>query len=137
VKVEIVNPVSLGAPKGFSNGILAPAGGRLLFVAGQIAWDETQRIVSPDFPRQFAQALENVLTVVRAAGGQPEHVVRFTVFVTDKEEYRAAAKTVGVEYRRLMGKHFPAMSLLEVSGLLEPGAKVEIEATAVVPGNES
>jgi enamine deaminase RidA (YjgF/YER057c/UK114 family) len=113
---------------------LAPAGGRLLFVAGQVAWGEGQRIVSEDFARQFSQALDNVMTVVRAAGGQPEHLVRFTVYVTDKREYVAAAKEVGAEYRRVMGKHFPAMALVEVSGLVEPGAKVEIEGTAVLPG---
>jgi enamine deaminase RidA (YjgF/YER057c/UK114 family) len=134
VRSQIVNPESLGAPRGYSNGILAPAGGRLLFVAGQIAWGDGQRIVSDDFARQFGQALDNVITVVRAAGGQPEHVARFTVYVTDKQEYVAAAKAVGVEYRRVMGKHFPAMALVEVSGLLEPGAKVEIEGTAVIPG---
>jgi enamine deaminase RidA (YjgF/YER057c/UK114 family) len=134
VKSEIVNPASLGAPRGYSNGILAPAGGRLLFVAGQVAWGEGQRIVSDDFARQFGQALDNVVTVVRAAGGTAEDVVRFTVYVTDKREYIAAAKEVGAEYRRVMGKHFPAMALVEVSGLVEPGAKVEIEGTAVLPG---
>ena len=133
MKHEIVNPVSLGAPRGYSNGVLAPAGGRLLFVAGQIAWNAQQNIVSAEFARQFGQALENVLTVVRAAGGEPEHVVRLTVYVTDKLEYAAALREVGAEYRRLMAKHFPAMALVEVKGLLEPEAKVEIEATAVLP----
>jgi enamine deaminase RidA (YjgF/YER057c/UK114 family) len=130
---EIINPTTLGAPRGYSNGILTPAGGRLLFVAGQVAWDSRQRIVSDDFGPQFGQALDNALTVVRAAGGQPEHVARLVIYVTDKNEYLASLEQVGAEYRRSMGKHFPAMALVEVRGLLEPGAKVEIEATAVLP----
>lgn len=131
--LEIVNPVELGAPKGYSNGILAPAGGRLLFVAGQIAWDAEQRIVSTDIVTQFAKALENVLAVVRAAGGEATHIARLTMYVTDKREYAAEVKAIGERYRALMGKHFPVMALLEVAGLLEPGAKIEIEATAVLP----
>lgn len=133
MKHEIVNPASLGAPRGYSNGILAAPGGRLLFVAGQVAWNDKQEIVSEAFPRQFGQALENVAAVVSAAGGQPEHVVRLTIYVTDKREYLAEIGKVGAEYRRVMGRHFPAMALLEVRGLVEPGAKVEIEATAVLP----
>lgn len=130
---EIINPVSLGSPRGYSNGVLAPADGRLLFVAGQVAWNSEQRIVSNEFAAQLGQALENVITVVRAAGGEPEHVVRLVIYVTDKNDYIAALKAVGAEYRRVMGKHFPAMALVQVAGLLEPGAKVEIEATAVLP----
>lgn len=133
MSLEIVNPIELGAPKGYSNGILAPAGGRLLFVAGQIAWDEQQRIVSSDIVAQFGKALQNVLTVVRAAGGDATHIARLTLYVTDKREYAAEVKGIGERYRALMGKHFPVMALLEVAGLLEPGAKVEIEATAVLP----
>ncbi len=131
---ETINPVELGAPKGFSNGILAEAGGRLLFVAGQIAWNEQQEIVSTDFATQFDQALKNVICVLSAAGGEPEHIARLTIYVSDKREYLAAAKDIGARYRTLMGKHYPAMSLLEVAALLEPGAKVEIEATCVLPG---
>jgi enamine deaminase RidA (YjgF/YER057c/UK114 family) len=127
----------LGAPRGYSNGVLASAGGRLLFVAGQVAWDSQQKIVSSDFSAQLGQALENVITVVRAAGGGPEHIVRLVIYVTDKREYIAALKAVGAEYRRLMSKHFPAMALVEVAGLLEPGAKIEIEATAVLPAEDS
>jgi enamine deaminase RidA (YjgF/YER057c/UK114 family) len=108
-------------------------GGRMLFVAGQIGWDAESRIVSDDFAAQFAQALDNVLDVVREAGGAPEHIGRFTIFVTDKKTYLAAAKAVGVAYRERMGKHYPAMSLVEVADLLEEGALVEIEATAVLP----
>lgn len=128
-----INPESLGAPKGYSNGVLTPAGGRVLFVAGQVAWNEQQRVVSEDFALQFGQALRNVVTVVTAAGGAPEHVARMTIFVTSKDEYVAAAKAVGAEYRALMGRHYPAMTLVEIKALLEEGAKVEIEATAVLP----
>ncbi|MCA9593871.1 MAG: RidA family protein [Myxococcales bacterium] len=131
--LELINPASLGAAKGYSNGVLCPAGGRLLFVAGQVGWDERQSIVSPEFALQFGQALANVTEVVRAAGGTPEHIARLTIYVTDKREYEQSLKQIGAEYRTRMGKHFPAMALLEVKGLLEPGAKVEIEATAVIP----
>lgn len=128
----IVNPDSLAPPRGYSNGMVL-GGGRMLFVAGQIGWDAESRIVSDDFAAQFAQALDNVLDVVREAGGAPEHIGRFTIFVTDKKTYLAAAKAVGVAYRERMGKHYPAMSLVEVADLLEEGALVEIEATAVLP----
>ena len=130
--LEIINPESLGRPRGYSNGVLAPAGGRLLFVAGQIAWDERQRIVSEDFVEQFGRALANVLAVVAQAGGTAEHVARLTVYVTDKREYQSRTREVGESWRALMGRHFPAMALVEVKGLLEDGAKVEIEATAVL-----
>lgn len=131
--LELINPMSLGAPRGYSNGVLAPAGGRLLFVAGQIAWDGAQRVVSPEFAAQLGQALENVLTVVKAAGGGAEHIAKLTIYVTDKREYLADLDAVGAAYRRVMGKHFPAMALLEVKALVEPEAKVEIEAIAVIP----
>lgn len=129
---KFINPESLGAPRGYSNGVLAPAGGRLLFVAGQIAWDASQRIVSPDFVEQFHQALANLVAVVREAGGRPEQIARLVVYVTDKEEYRARTKEIGERWRTLMGRHFPAMALVEVKGLLEPQAKVEIEGIAVI-----
>ncbi|MCA1594040.1 MAG: RidA family protein [Acidobacteria bacterium] len=130
---EFINPESLGAPRGYSNGVLAPAGGRLLFIAGQIGWDERQRIVSTDFVEQFDRALANVLAVVAEAGGQPENVARLAIYVTDKEEYRARTREVGERWRALMGRHFPAMALVEVKSLLEDGAKVEIEGVAVMP----
>ena len=129
---RFINPESLGAARGYSNGVLAPAAGRLLFVAGQIAWDERQRIVSADFVEQFDRALANVLAVVSEAGGGPEQVARMVIYVTDKEEYRARTREVGERWRARMGRHFPAMALLEVKGLLEDGAKVEIEAIAVI-----
>lgn len=129
-----INPGDLGAPVGYSNGMLAPPGGRLLFVAGQIAWDAGKRLVGDDFPTQFGCALANVLTVVREAGGGPEDVARLTVYVVDREDYLASLSTLGEVYRGLMGRHFPAMAVVEVQALLEPGARVEIEATAVLPG---
>lgn len=130
---RLINPQELGAPRGYSNGVLAPAGSRLLFVAGQVGWNERQEIVSPDFVAQFEQALSNVLTVIAAAGGRPEHVVRLTIYIQSKSDYVETLKPVGEAYRRRMGRHFPAMSLVEVSDLLEEGALVEIEATAALP----
>jgi enamine deaminase RidA (YjgF/YER057c/UK114 family) len=136
VKITIVNPPELAEPRGYSNGVVAE-GGSLLFVAGQIGWDREQRIVSDDLAEQFGQALENVLAVVRHAGGGPANVTRLLIFVTDKKEYTARLKDVGAVYRQLMGKHFPAMTLVEVSALVEDLAKVEIEALAVVPTPDS
>jgi enamine deaminase RidA (YjgF/YER057c/UK114 family) len=118
-------------PRGYANGIVAS--GRHLFVAGQIAWDNNARIVSPDFATQFLQALDNVIAVVRAAGGGTEHIVKLLAFVTDLEQYRAATKAIGEGWRARMGSYYPAMSLVKVAGLLEPGALVEIEGSAVLP----
>ncbi|HYV07364.1 MAG TPA: RidA family protein [Blastocatellia bacterium] len=131
MSMTVINPEALGAPRGYSNGLLFE-GGKLLFVAGQIGWDLDRRIVSDDFPEQFAQALANVLTVVRAAGGSPESIARLLIFVTDKKEYVGRLRDIGSAYRQLMGKHFPAMSLVEVNALVEDLAKVEIEAIAVI-----
>ena len=129
---SFINPEALGSPRGYSNGVLAPAGGRLLFVAGQIAWGKEQRIVSADFVEQFHQALENVLAVVSEAGGTPTSVARLVIYVTDKTEYMARTAEIGERWRALMGRHFPAMALVEVKSLLEPDAKVEIEGIAVI-----
>ena len=128
-----IDPEQLGAPRGYSNGMLTPPGGQLLFVAGQVGWDADQRIVSPEFAAQFGQALANVLAVVREAGGEPQHVATMTIYVVDCREYEQQLSAVGAAYRELMGKHFPAMALVEVQALLEAGAKVEIQATAVLP----
>jgi len=128
---KLINPRALGAPSGFSHGVSAPAG-QLLFIAGQIAVDKDNRIVSNDIVEQFDRALANVVVVLEAAGGKPEHVTRFVIYVTDKVEYREHRKEIGQVYRRHMGKHFPAMVLVQVAGLLEDAAKVEIEATAVL-----
>ena len=106
---------------------------RILHIAGQIAWDRDARIVSPDFATQFLQALDNVISVVREAGGATEHIVRLLVFVTDLDAYRAATGAIGEGWRARLGKFYPAMSLVKVAGLLEPGALVEIEGTAVLP----
>jgi enamine deaminase RidA (YjgF/YER057c/UK114 family) len=135
MRPEIVNPESLGAPRGYSNGVVL-RGGAILFVAGQIGWDEQQRIVDGGFAAQFERALANALAVVREAGGGPESVGRMTIYVTLKQEYLDALEEVGAAYRAHMGSHYPAMSLVEVTALLEPGAKVEIEATAVLSDGE-
>lgn len=132
MRMTIISPDALGQPSGYSNGILFE-GGSLLFIAGQVGWDRDRRIVSDDFAEQFAQALENVLAVVREAGGEPANIARLLIFVTDKEEYKSHLRDVGSAYRQLMGNHFPAMALVEVSSLLEDLAKVEIEAMAVLP----
>src|SRR5262249_5633784 len=131
MNITVINPESLGRPRGYSNGVLTE-GGKLLFVAGQIGWNYEQVLVSDDFAEQFVQALENVLAVVKAAGGEATNIARLLIFVTDKKEYLSELQSVGVAYRQLMGKHYPAMSLVEVSSLLEDRAKVEIEAIAVI-----
>jgi len=128
-----INPDSLGAPSGYSHGLVADANGKLLFIAGQIAWNEQQQIVSHDFVEQFDRALGNVITVLTAAGGKPEHITRLVIYVTDKIEYRERTREVGERYRKHLGKHFPAMVLVQVAGLLDDAAKVEIEGMAVLP----
>jgi enamine deaminase RidA (YjgF/YER057c/UK114 family) len=130
--MKSINPKSLGRPRGYSNGQLTSPGARLLFVAGQVGWDEGQRLVGPDFVEQFDRALRNVLEVVREAGGAPACVARMVVYVTDKREYLARTREIGERWRALMGSHYPAMALVEVKGLLEDGAKVEIEAVAAL-----
>jgi enamine deaminase RidA (YjgF/YER057c/UK114 family) len=129
---KTINPESLGRPSGYSNGLLATPGARLLFVAGQIGWDGERRLVSDDFVEQFDRALRNLLAVVHEAGGAPTGVARLVVYVTDKREYAARTREIGERWRALMGRHFPAMTLVEVKSLLEDGAKVEIEGTAVL-----
>lgn len=129
---DILNPPALGRPRGYSNGALGAPGGRLLCVAGQVGWDSEQRIVPGGFAAQFAQALRNVLAVVAAAGGRPESVLRLRIHVVDRDEYLAARKEIGRAYREVMGGHYPAMALFVVAGLLDEGARVEIEADAVV-----
>jgi enamine deaminase RidA (YjgF/YER057c/UK114 family) len=126
-----INPESLGAPHGYSNGVLTDAGGRLLFIAGQVAWDQQQQIVAGDLVGQFDRALANVIAVVNQAGGKPEQIARLVIYVTDKDEYRVHMKEIGARYRARMGKHFPAMVLVEVAGLLEDRAQIEIEGVAV------
>jgi len=128
--MDFLHPSTWKAACGYSNGVAAE--GKQIFVAGQIAWDEQQKIVSEDFVEQTAQVLRNIVAVLAEAGAQPEHIVRMTWFIKDKNEYLAAASEIGAAYREVIGKHFPAMSLVQVADLLEEGAKVEIEATAVL-----
>lgn len=129
-----IEPQGWAAPRGYANGVLVEGAGRLLFVAGQIAWDEAQRLVGAgDLVAQFGQALRNVAAVVQAAGGAPEHLVRMTVYVVDKRDYLARQREIGAVYREALGRHFPAMALVQVADLLEDGALVEIEATAALP----
>ncbi|MEP6921266.1 MAG: RidA family protein [bacterium] len=132
MSLKFINPTSLGTPRGFSNGVLTEPGSRLLFIAGQIASDEQQKISNTDFVAQFERALANVIAVVSEAGGRPEQIVRLTIYVTDKSEYARRTREVGERYRGLMGNHFPAMALIEVKGLLDDAAKVEIEAVAAL-----
>jgi len=127
-----INPESLGAPAGYANGVLTGSGGRLLFIAGQIGWNEHQRIVSADLVEQFDRALANVIVVVTEAGGKPEQIARLIIYVTDKGEYKTRMKEIGERYRARLGKHFPAMVLVEVKSLLDDEAKVEIEGIAVL-----
>jgi enamine deaminase RidA (YjgF/YER057c/UK114 family) len=126
----ILQPTGWAPARGYANGVAAS--GRQVFVAGQIGWDEQQRIVSDDFAAQTRQALANIVAVLVTAGARPEHLVRLTWYVTRRDEYNAALTEIGAAYRELIGRHYPAMSVVVVAALLEPRAKVEIEATAVV-----
>jgi len=130
VSLRIVQPAGWASPKGYSNGVEAQ--GRLLFIAGQIGWDPVTCKVAKGFAAQFDQALRNVMDVLRAAGGEPGHLARVTLYVSNKRQYVAALKQVGASWRQHVGRHYPAMTLVEVKSLLEPGARVEIEATAVL-----
>lgn len=130
---EALHPKGWKPASGYANGLVVPPGHALVFLAGQIGWDADQALVSADFVPQFRQALANVSALVHEAGGTPEHIVRLTIFVTDKQRYTADLRAVGAAYREVLGRHFPAMSLLEVADLLEPGALVEVEATAAIP----
>jgi len=127
---ETLQPPGWARPRGYANGVAAT--GRLVFVAGQIGWDGEQRFASDGFAAQVRQALANVVAVLACAGAKPEHLVRMTWYVTSRDEYNAALAEVGAAWRELIGRNFPAMSVVVVAGLLEPRAKVEIEATAVV-----
>ncbi len=129
---KLINPEVLGAPHGYSNGVLTQAGGRLLFIAGQLGWDQQQKLVSADFVEQFDRSLANVITIVEAAGGRPDQIARLIMYVTDRGQYLEHTHQVGERYRARMGKHFPAMVLVEVKGLLDYDAKVEIEGIAVL-----
>lgn len=129
--MRILQPAGWAAPRGYSNGI--EARGRLVFVAGQVGWDAHQHFASDDLVAQVRQALANTLAVLAEAGAGAEHVVRMTWYVTDRGQYLARRREIGEAYRELMGRHFPAMTMVEVSALMEARARVEIETTAVVP----
>jgi len=129
--VRILQPPGWPQPKGYANGV--SASGRLVFVGGQIGWDQTGTVVGDDFVEQVRQALHNTVAVLREAGAGPEHVTRMTWYVTDKREYLARLADVGRAYRQVMGRHFPAMAMVQVVALIEDRARVEIETTAVVP----
>ncbi|MFO0591407.1 MAG: RidA family protein [Polyangiaceae bacterium] len=126
--IEFVQPEGWAPPKGYSNGIIAT--GRTLYVAGQVGWNAKEQFESAEFDAQFAQALDNVLAVVKAAGGAPTDVVRMTIYVTDLKAYRNSLKSVGRIWKDRMGRHYPVMALVGVAGLVEVGALLEIEATA-------
>ncbi len=128
---EFLNPASWKPARGYSNGVAAS--GRLLFLGGMIGWNGQQEFETDDFIGQTAQALRNIVEVLAEAGAGPEHLVRLTWYVTDRDEYVARLPEMGVVYREIIGKHFPAMALVQVVALVERRAKVEIEATAVVP----
>ena len=127
----LLNPRGWKQAKGFANGIVAQ--GRVVFLAGQIGWNAEQKFESRDFVPQARQALANIVTLIEEAGGKIEHITRMTWFVTDKKEYLSRLRELGDAYRAVMGKHFPAMTLVQVAALVEDDAKVEIEATAVLP----
>ena len=129
--MQRLQPPGWTEPKGYANGIAAQ--GRLVFVAGQVGWDETATFRAHDFVGQVRQCLKNTLAVLAEAGASPEDVVRMTWYITDREEYLANLEDMGRVYRELMGRHFPAMTMVEVAALIESEARVEIETTAVVP----
>jgi enamine deaminase RidA (YjgF/YER057c/UK114 family) len=128
---EFLQPRAWISPHGYSNGIVAQ--GRQVFIAGQVGWDAKARMVGENLVAQTEQALKNILVVLAEAGGAPHHLTRMNWYIIDKADYIARRKEIGVTYRRIIGKHYPAMSLLVVAGLLEETAKVEIEAAAVIP----
>ena len=131
--LTLINPAALGAARGFSHGVLAAEGARMLFVAGQTAADANGRVVDRAFVAQFAASLDKIVTVVRAAGGGPEHVARMTVYVTDMDAYLESRKELRNVWQQRMGSHYPAMALVGVTRLVDAGATVEIEAIAVLP----
>jgi enamine deaminase RidA (YjgF/YER057c/UK114 family) len=133
-RLQVLQPPDWVAPKGYSNGVAAS--GRLVFVGGQIGWDAQQRFHAVDLVAQSRQALVNVLTVLAEAGGEPRHIARMTWYVVDRKAYLSSLPALGVVYRELMGRHYPAMTAIEVSALIEDAAVVEIEVTAVIPDED-
>ena len=133
--MQILQPPSWARPKGFSNGI-AMKGGTTVYIAGQVGYNGQGVFEAKDFAGQFRQTLANILAVLAEAGGRPEHLVRLTWYVLDKQEYLAALQGVGAAYRELIGRHYPTMAVVQVRGLVEDLARLEIEATAVIPDQE-
>lgn len=129
--MEMLNPPGWPRPKGYSNGIVAR--GRMVFVAGMVGWTPEEKFETDDLTGQVRQALSNIVAVLKEAGARPEHIVRMTWFITDKDEYLNANKEIGAVYREIIGRHFPVMAVIVIKGLIEEGAKLEIEATAVIP----
>ena len=129
--MKFLQPPGWAPPKGYANGIAAR--GTYVVIGGQVGWNAAQAFESDDFVAQARQALENVVAILAEAGGRPEHIVRMTWYVVDRDEYVASLRELGRAYRDVIGRHFPAMTAVEVSALVEDGAKVEIEVTAVVP----
>lgn len=129
--MEFLNPATWAKPRGYSNGIAAE--GRQIFVAGQVGWNEACQFESDDFAAQARQALANVAAVLAAGGARPEHIVRLNWYVLDKREYLGNLRAIGAAYRETIGSHFPAMTLVQVGALVEDRARLEIEATAVIP----
>jgi len=130
--MKILQPPAWARPRGFSNGI-AVKGGTTVYIAGQVGYNGQGAWEEKGFAGQFRQALANILAVLAEAGGRPEHLVRLTWYVLDKQEYLGALKDVGAAYRELIGRHYPVMAVVQVSGLVEAEARLEIEATAVIP----
>jgi len=133
--MKILQPPAWAKPRGYSNGIAAT--GRMVFVAGQVGWDARGEFEASDLVAQARQALVNIVAVLAEAGARPEHIARMTWYVVDKNEYLASARALGAAYREIIGSHYPAMTAVQVAGLVEEGAKVEIEATAVVPESQA
>jgi enamine deaminase RidA (YjgF/YER057c/UK114 family) len=131
VSVQILQPAGWPRPRGYSNGVVAQ--GRQIYLAGQVGWNERQEFVSDEFADQVRQSLQNIVTLLKEAGAGPEHLVRLTWFVTSRDDYHAQIADVGAAYREVIGKNFPPMSVVQVVALMESRAKVEIEATAVLP----
>ena len=129
--MKVLQPPDWARPKGYANGIAAT--GSMIFLSGMVGWNRHGEFLAKDFPGQVRQALQNIVEVLSEAKARPEHIVRMNWYVVDKSEYIAASREIGVIYREIMGRHYPAMTLVEVSGLLEPHARVEIEVTAVLP----
>ncbi len=129
--MKILQPPDWPRPKGYSNGIVAR--GTHVVLSGIVGWNEKEEFETDDFAGQVSQVLRNIVTLLEQADAKPEHLVRLTWYITSRDEYLAALKEIGAGYREIIGRHYPAMAVVEVSGLIEPGAKLEIEATAIIP----